>query len=31
MDLESHIWKQDLYYLRVLREDLTTGLGISDF
>ena len=30
-DLSSHIWRQDSQSLRVFWQDLTTGLGISDF
>ena len=30
-ELSSHYWRQDSQSLRVLWQDLTTGLGISDF
>ena len=30
-DLSSHIWRQDSQSLKVFWQDLTTGLGISDF
>ena len=31
MDLSSHIWRQDSQSLRILVQEPTTGLGISDF